>query len=97
MLSSFLFVFYGKWKSLWTLLPELDFDYVRFCKSFGIVLEHRKKERFRGFLEFVDYVFTHYQVKHLHRLQFGFDISRHKIMLLTKIILLKFVGCLDLR
>ncbi|KAI3923967.1 hypothetical protein MKW92_019749 [Papaver armeniacum] len=41
-----------RWKSLWTLLPELDFHYVSFCKSFGIVLEHRKKERFRGFFEF---------------------------------------------
>ncbi|KAI3923968.1 hypothetical protein MKW92_019750 [Papaver armeniacum] len=40
-----------RWKSLWTLLPELDFHYVSFCKSFGIVLEHSKKERFRGFLE----------------------------------------------
>ncbi|KAI3890025.1 hypothetical protein MKW92_042732 [Papaver armeniacum] len=86
-----------RWKSLWTLLHELDFDYVSFCKSFRIVLEHRKKERFRGFLEFVDYVFTHHQVEHLDRFRFGFDISRHKNMLLTKIILLKFVGCLDLR
>ncbi|KAI3890024.1 hypothetical protein MKW92_042731 [Papaver armeniacum] len=86
-----------RWKSLWTLLPELDFDYVSFCKSFGIVLEHRKKERFCGFLEFVDYVFTHHQVEHLDMLRFGFDISRHKNMLLKKIILLKFVGCLNLR
>ncbi|XP_026417473.1 putative F-box protein At3g58860 [Papaver somniferum] len=67
-----------RWKFFWNLLPELDFDYASFCKSFGIVLEHSKKERFRGFLDFVDYVFTHHQVKHLYRLRFGFDISRHK-------------------
>ncbi|KAI3910520.1 hypothetical protein MKW98_027802, partial [Papaver atlanticum] len=62
-----------------TLLPEIDFSYVSFCKNFGIVLEHHKKDRFRGFLEFVDYVFTHHQVEHLHMIRFGFDISRHKI------------------
>ncbi|RZC49420.1 hypothetical protein C5167_017846 [Papaver somniferum] len=67
-----------RWKFLWNLLPELDFDYVSFCKSFGIVFEGNKKERFRGFLEFVDYVFTHHQVEHLQRLRFAFDIDRRK-------------------
>ncbi|KAI3876438.1 hypothetical protein MKX03_028941 [Papaver bracteatum] len=67
-----------RWKFLWTLLPELDFDYVSLCKSFNIVFEDHKKERFRGFLEFVDYVFVHHQVEHLQRLRFAFDIAQRK-------------------
>ncbi|KAI3871442.1 hypothetical protein MKX03_020412 [Papaver bracteatum] len=67
-----------RWKFLWTLLLELDFDYVSFCKSFNIVFEDHKKERFRGFLEFVDYVFLHHQVGHLQKLRLAFDITRRK-------------------
>ncbi|MCL7050420.1 hypothetical protein MKW94_030245 [Papaver nudicaule] len=64
-----------RWKSLRTLLAQLDLDYVSFCKSYNIKYEEHKNMRFHKFLEFVDYVFTHHQVKHLPRLRFAFNIT----------------------
>ncbi|MCL7032926.1 hypothetical protein MKW94_022987 [Papaver nudicaule] len=68
-----------RWKSLWTLIPTLDFDYASFCKTFSVVFEDQRKVRWlQGFLKFVNCVFAHHQVEHLQMLRFACNIVLFK-------------------
>ncbi|MCL7032927.1 hypothetical protein MKW94_022988 [Papaver nudicaule] len=61
-----------RWKSLWTLLPALDFDYVRFCEKFNALSPYDRRRRF---LDFVQHVFFLHEHQPLHNLRLAFDIN----------------------
>ncbi|MCL7047118.1 hypothetical protein MKW94_028257 [Papaver nudicaule] len=61
-----------RWKSLWTLLPVLDFDYVRFSEKFNALSPDERKRRF---LDFVQHVFFLHEHEPLHNLRLAFDID----------------------
>ncbi|MCL7023829.1 hypothetical protein MKW94_007901 [Papaver nudicaule] len=61
-----------RWKSLWTLLPVLDFDYVRFSEKHNALSPDERKRRF---LDFVEHVFFLHKPEPLQNLRLAFDIA----------------------
>ncbi|MCL7023828.1 hypothetical protein MKW94_007900 [Papaver nudicaule] len=62
-----------RWKSLWTIIPILDFDFARFSKKFNALSLDDQKRRF---LDFVEHVFFHYEPKPLQKLRLAFPIAK---------------------
>ncbi|MCL7047119.1 hypothetical protein MKW94_028258 [Papaver nudicaule] len=59
-----------RWKSLSTLLPVLDLDYYRFYGRFNSGSWDDRKKRF---LDFLEHVFSLYELKPLQKLRLAFD------------------------
>ncbi|KAI3851465.1 hypothetical protein MKX03_013078 [Papaver bracteatum] len=57
-----------RWKFLWTSIPVLDFDYVRFSAKFD-------DDQKRRFLDFVEHVLFLHELEPLQNLRLAFEIS----------------------
>ncbi|KAI3860547.1 hypothetical protein MKX03_025479, partial [Papaver bracteatum] len=76
-----------RWKSFWTLIPVLDFDYVRFSEKFNVPSLIDQKRRF---LEFVEHVLFRHELEPLEKLRLAFDITEFDEYISKASMLVKF-------
>ncbi|KAI3942959.1 hypothetical protein MKW98_005471 [Papaver atlanticum] len=87
-----------RWKSVWTLLPTLNLDFIQFSERFGnLSLDVRK----RRFLEFVEHVLFLRNAEQLPNLRLAFNINEFKdyslkLRLLVRSVMTSNCSALDL-
>ncbi|KAI3847139.1 hypothetical protein MKW92_009463 [Papaver armeniacum] len=85
-----------RWKFLWTLIPVLDFDFIRFSVKFLTLDDDDIKRRF---LDFVERVFSLHELETLRKLRLAFEITEFADYSSKAFLLLKFAmrsNCLTL-